>query len=179
MALGARAKTSRPRAQSLVRKRTAFELRLEGWRDSQIAEHLGITRQRVHQMVLSEISAGVPDENVKVVREVELAKLEQQTKRQNELIAAWRPQAMSGDVEAAKIVIKADETLIKIGARFAGITGIDAPTKSVMASGDVSGATPAEARQVMRDLFGAVGPAVDTNGADGSDEGPDQGPTEH
>jgi len=158
---GARAKTGIVKVRKVQRQRTAFDLKLEGWSIRQIAEKLRISVARVYQLINEELEEGVPEDVVTRVRELRIAELESQKKRQNEVIASWLRGAKTGDVEAAKRVDAAENTLIRIGARQDAITGVDAPAKAVVASGDITGVTPAEARQVMRELFaGDVGPSA-------------------
>lgn len=108
---------------ALERRRTALELRKRGFAYSEIADHLGVTRQAVHQMVKKGI-AEILDETRESAEEVRTLELE----RLDRMFMRLYKEAMPSHPDAI-VNHKAIETMLKIMDRRSKLMGLDAPSK--------------------------------------------------
>ncbi len=121
------------RAQRVVE---VMALKGRGWSFRDIALHLGITHQSVHEMYWTE-RRHLKAESVEASEDID-AKRDSQAERMEAIIKAWLPLATGTEKDedglailnkdAAAIVLKADERLSKL-------YGLDAPTKTDVTSG--------------------------------------------
>lgn len=162
MGLGARSKASTIKARRAKSMADAFELRVKGWSQRAIAKELGCSLGSVNGYLQQGV-AEHPVEAIEAYRAVELAKLDDSERRLLEVIEAHIDAAKVVDPEvsapAAKIVHDAENALSKVRTQRAKVLGLEAPKISEVTVEGKTSVTPAEARQVMRELFaGDVGP---------------------
>lgn len=129
----ARGKLSPRRQLKLQRQADAVAMRLRGKSYSQIAEVLGITKQRAHQLVMQAFEEMRQQcaEDTEQLRAIELARLDRITETFAPMLEM--PGLDLQDVEAAK---KAADVLIKVSERRAKLLGLDAPTRAELTGKD-------------------------------------------
>ena len=115
--------TSAAAARALSRQAQALELRRSGRSYSEIAQKLGISKSRAHELVRTGIDgaraqvAGSSDE----LLALELSRLDG-------LLAKVYPMAAQGDLQAV-------DRVLKICERRARLLGLDAPTRTALQGG--------------------------------------------
>lgn len=90
---------------------------LQGRTQEAIAEKVGVSQQRVSQ-IIKKVRESIPDPDLEEMRRVDIERLE-------ELLAAHFPHALAGDKDATASVLKILE-------RKAKLLGEDAPTRTEM-----------------------------------------------
>ena len=126
--IGGRSKTAPFKARAHLKQKDAFQLRAEGYSYRQISDELGISIGSAYQLVEKAFKER-PIEQIELERAKRLEQLDEQAKRQRELIEKWLPRS-EADEKAAKVVVDAETLLVKIGARRDAITGAEAPKSS-------------------------------------------------
>lgn len=100
------------------RRKSALQLRTEGFTFEEIGRRLGITRQAAHKLVQTELVA-VADENRDLAGHV----LEGELERVDFVLRSLAPKVEKGDPKAAQAYLRAME-------RRARLLGLDAPTRT-------------------------------------------------
>jgi len=137
------------------RRQQATEMRLEGYTYEEIGDALGIGRSAACRMVNRVLDNVIKNslENVELLRELELM-------RCDKLQMAYWDQAMNGDLEAAKFIIKAME-------RRAKLSGLDKQMpKEVPANDEINpydGLTEEAAQDVWKDILAQADEAAKKN----------------
>lgn len=110
---------NKPDADERQRARAAVELRVQGHPYAQIAEQLGYADESGARHAVSRLLARREAESIDELRAVHGARLEA-------VLSSFFPAAMSGDTDAARIVLRTLDSLAKL-------FGLDAPTRVAVA----------------------------------------------
>lgn len=110
-------------ARSASQRKTALELRVRGYTLKQVGAALGVSMQRAHQILATELAevAAARKALAEHQLEAELAAIDF-------VIAGMSPKVAKGDPKAATAYLRAME-------RRAKLLGLDAPTKTDVTSG--------------------------------------------
>lgn len=146
----ARRKTPRRDARSAARRKTALALRVEGLSLAAIGEKLGISKQRAHQLLATELA-----EVARERKDLAEHQLEAELAAIDFVIAGMAPKVAKGDAKAATAYLRAME-------RRAKLLGLDAPTKTDLTSGGAP-ITPSDPRwqELQAQHLGSVRQGVD------------------
>lgn len=126
----------------------AVRLSIEGWSCREIGKAVGRHHSTVAEALAKEFERVRPQpEEVETLRAIQREQIQRQMQN-------WIPRSLSGNEDAALVVYRFME-------RAAKLDGLDAAGKAnlvVTAGGE---ATPSEAKRIMSELFGGVGPKAD------------------
>ena len=111
-------KPSSSKAAGSSRRKSALQLHMEGHTFEAIGKHLGVSRQRAHQLVTEELAAAAKDRSALATRALD-ADLE----RIDFVLRSLAPKVTKGDDKAASAYLRALT-------RRAALLGLDAPTRS-------------------------------------------------
>lgn len=140
--------TNKPTVERAEWVATAVRLASDGWSYRQIGEHIGKHHSTVAEALAKEFERVRPQpEEVETLRAIQREQIQRQ-------MQSWIPRSLNGNEDAALVVYRFME-------RAAKLDGLDAAGKAnlvVTAGGE---ATPSEAKRIMSELFGGVGPKAD------------------
>lgn len=106
--------------EQIQRRVDIWRMRTEGKTQLEIAQHFGISQQRVYQLI-KEAAAEITQEAAEELRKVELHKLDKWEQAALMVAEQYRGQD-------ASTVLGALDRLLKIGQRRAALVGLDAPS---------------------------------------------------
>ena len=106
------------KARSIARQKTALQLHIEGQTYEAIGKHLGVSRQRAHQMCKIEIAEAAAER-----REVATQALDADLERLDYVMRSLAPKVEKGDPKAATAFLRALE-------RRSKLLGLDAPKRT-------------------------------------------------
>jgi hypothetical protein len=111
-------KPSSSKAGGSSRRKSALQLHVEGHTFEAIGRHLGVSRQRAHQLVTEELAAAAKERSALATKALD-ADLE----RIDFVLRSLAPKVTRGDDKAASAYLRALT-------RRAALLGLDAPTRS-------------------------------------------------
>lgn len=141
----------------------ALDLRKQGYSRRQIADTLGCSVSKVHEMT-SALLAAYPVENVRQLRELECEKLDESELGLMAIRAKFQELSAGGDRKAAEIVGLMEARLSAVRTQRAKLLGANAPEVLELETRTAGEQSPADLRRAMQGLFaGNVGPRDDVS----------------
>lgn len=104
--------------KSASRRKTALQLHVEGYTFEAIGKHLGVTRQRAHQLVTEELDAAAKERSALAMKA-----LDTDLERIDFVLRSLAPKVTKGNDKAAAAYLRALD-------RRAKLLGLDAPTRT-------------------------------------------------
>lgn len=141
--MGNSSKRDARKAAMADKRKQALALRVSGASYEQVANAVGFAHKSGAQHCIDAAIKDIYREPAKNLIQLECARLDAM------LLGLWQ-KARQGDTQAVT-------TVIRIMDRRAAFLGLDAPEKHIVSPGQPE-ATPAEARKLMQESFGAVTP---------------------
>ncbi len=133
-------------------------MRLAGKTVRQISVELGCSVGKAHSLVQDTL-ASIPAENVKAIREVEGARLDNSEDKCLAVRDKFLEKALAGDEKAADRVALMEARLSAIRTQRAKLFGANLPEVSIVETR--SSAEPSEANRLMQQLMGSSSTPVD------------------
>ncbi len=145
-------------AERVLDGNKALDARLQGKGYREIARELGCCAATAHKLVQSTLAA-IPVDNVKALREVEGARLDDSEKGCLAIRDKFQALALEGNPKAADTVALMVARLSAIRIQRAKLFGANLPEVSIVETR--SSAQPSEAQRIMQELMGSTARTVD------------------